>query len=640
MCAIVGLFDMQDMGAIDAGLLDRMNATMRHRGPDGDGSHHEPGLGLAHRRLSVIDLAAGHQPMYNEDRSVVLVYNGEIYNFQALARELHQYGHRLRTHCDTEVIVHAWEQWGRRCVHHFRGMFAFALWDRREQTLFLARDRLGVKPLYYAVLEHGQLAFASELKALLAHPAMRRTLDPLAVEEYFAYGYVPEPRTILAQACKLPPGHTLCVRRGASLPAPQAYWDVPFTPVAVASEAQVADELTARLADAVRMRLVADVPLGAFLSGGVDSSAVVAMMARGAREPVNTCAIGFGEDQYDESGYARMVAAHCATRHHELRVDGDDTGLIDCLAGLYDEPFADSSALPTYRVCQLARQRVTVALSGDGGDENLAGYARYRWHVQEQRWRDRIPAPLRRHVCAALGHACPDAPWLPRPLRARATLLSLARDALGGYFHSIALVGDEARGRLFSAGLNASRGGYRAIDVLRRHAAGCPASDPLSQVQYLDMKTYLPGDILTKVDRASMAHGLEVRVPLLDHELVGWLSGLPPQLKLRQGEGKYIFKLAMAAHLPAAVLRRPKMGFAVPVATWLAGPLRQRLRRCAQDGPLADSGIFDMQYVRRLTEAPLADQRAHGAALWSLLMFDAFLRNVLDQPEAAVRHAA
>lgn len=640
MCAIVGLFDMQGMSEPDHGLLERMNSSMRHRGPDGAGSHHEPGLGLAHRRLSVIDLSAGHQPMYNEDHSVVLVYNGEIYNFQALARELQQYGHVFRTHCDTEVIVHAWEQWGRRCVERFRGMFAFALWDRNAHTLFLARDRLGVKPLYYAALDHGQLVFASELKALLLHPAMRRTLDPLAVEDYFAYGYVPDPRTILAQARKLPPGHTLCVRKGGPLPAPQPYWDVPFAPVAVGSEAQVAEELTARLTEAVRMRLVAEVPLGAFLSGGVDSSAVVAMMARCAEEPVNTCAIGFADQRYDESAFARMVATHCATRHHELRVDGDDSGLVDRMATLYDEPFADSSALPTYRVCQLARQRVTVALSGDGGDENLAGYARYRWHVEEERWRARIPARLRRPLCAALGHAYPQARWLPRPLRAKATLQAMARDAISAYFHSIAIMDDAARARLFTPGFKASLGGYQAIDVLRGHAANCPATDPLSRVQYLDLKTYLPGDILTKVDRASMAHGLEVRVPLLDHELVSWLSGLPPRLKLQGSEGKHIFKLAMAPHLPAAVLHRPKMGFAVPMAGWMAGPLLPRLRQCLRDGALADSGIFNMPYLRQLLDEHGAGQRDHSAALWSVLMFDAFLRQVLEQPEGAERRAA
>ncbi|MES2116734.1 MAG: XrtA/PEP-CTERM system amidotransferase [Pseudomonadota bacterium] len=640
MCAIVGLFDLQGTPDIDPALLGRMNDSLRHRGPDGAGSHHEPGLGLAHRRLAIIDLAAGHQPMYNEDHSVVLVYNGEIYNFRALMRELQQYGHIFRTHCDTEVIAHAWEQWGSRCVDHLRGMFAFALWDRNEQTLFLARDRLGVKPLYYARLDNGQLAFASELKALLLHPAMPRALDPLAVEDYFAYGYVPDPRTIFERARKLPPGHTLCVRKGGAVPATQPYWDVPFAPVAVASPAQAADELTARLAEAVRMRLVAEVPLGAFLSGGVDSSAVVAMMAQCMQEPVNTCAIAFGDPRYDETSYARAVAAHCATRHHELRVDGQDTGLIDQLATLYDEPFADSSALPTYRVCQLARQRVTVALSGDGGDENLAGYARYRWHVQEERWRARVPAALRRPVFGALGRAYPRGLWLPRPLRAKATLQAMARDSIEAYFHSIAVMDDATRARLFSSGFTASLGQYRAIEVLRRHAAACPADDALSLVQYLDLKTYLPGDILTKVDRASMAHGLEVRVPLLDHELVAWISGLPPRLKLMEGEGKHIFKQAMIPYLPAAILHRPKMGFAVPMAGWLAGALRSRLQRCLDSSLLADSGIFNMAYVQQLRDEQLSGRCDHSSALWSLLMFESFLRHVLELPDRNERRAA
>lgn len=629
MCGISGIFDLQGQRDIDLGLLSRMNHSLRHRGPDEGGLHREPGLGLAHRRLSVIDLASGQQPLFNADRSIAIVFNGEIYNYRSLMAELRQFGHAFRTQSDTEVIVHAWEQWGEQCVHRLRGMFAFALWDRRRHLLFLARDRLGVKPLYYGEAQDGTLLFGSELKALLAHPAMPRDLDPLAVEEYFAYGYVPEPRSIFQQARKLPPGHTLSIRAGRPLPAPQSYWDIPFTAHAPAGEAQLADELLARLREAVRIRMVSEVPLGAFLSGGVDSSAVVALMAAASATPVNTCSISFGDPAYDEARYADLVARRYGTFHHARQVEQDDFALIDLLANLYDEPFADSSAMPTYRVCQLARQRVTVALSGDGGDESMAGYRRYRLHAREEKLRGMLPAGLRQSLFGALGRWYPKADRAPRFLRAKTTFEGLARDTTDAYFHGVSLLGDAMRARLFSPELRRGLHGYRAVEVLRRHALASPAQDPLSQVQYLDLKTYLPGDILTKVDRASMAHALEVRSPLLDQELVAWMSGLPPQLKLRRGVGKYLLKKALRPLLPDELLYRRKMGFSVPLAAWLRGPLRQRLQQRLLAPTLAQCGLFDMDYVRLLLEQHASGRRDYSAPLWALLMFEAFLRQVL-----------
>jgi asparagine synthase (glutamine-hydrolysing) len=641
MCAIAGIFDLYHPADIDAGLLQRMTELQAHRGPDGDGTHREPGVGLGHRRLSIIDIGGGQQPLFNEDHSVVVVYNGEIYNFPALMRELRQFGHVFRTHCDTEVIVHAWEQWGERCVEHFRGMFAFALWDRRQHCLFLARDRLGIKPLHYALLDNGQLIFASEIKALLAHGELRRELDPLAVEDYFAYGYIPEPRTVFRQIRKLEPGHTLLARKGAAPEQPKRYWDVPFTPHKPISEVQAADELIARLREAVRIRLVAEVPLGAFLSGGVDSSAVVALMAKESAAPVNTCSIAFNDAQYDESPYAQRVAERYQTRHHTQRVEQHDADLIDLLAGLYDEPFADSSALPTYRVCELARQRVTVALSGDGGDENLAGYRRYRWHLHEERLRAMLPLGVRKPVFGALGRLYPKADWAPRPLRAKTTFEALARDSVAAYFHGISIMSDAMRARLFSPALRRDLGGYHAADVLRRHAAACPADDALSQVQYLDMKVYLPGDILTKVDRASMAHGLEVRVPLLDHQLVEWMSGLPPSLKLQRGIGKYLFKKGLEPYLPADLLYRDKMGFSVPLADWFRGPLRSRLQRSLASPVLAGCEMFNLDYVQELMSQHQSGRRDHSAPLWSLMMFESFLRQLQRTPgQDLVRQAA
>jgi len=635
MCAIAGLFDLYHPSEIDAALLQRMTELQAHRGPDGAGTHREPGVGLGHRRLSIIDIGGGRQPLFNEDHSVAVVYNGEIYNFPALMRELQQFGHSFRTHCDTEVIVHAWEQWGERCVEHFRGMYAFALWDRKQRSLFLARDRLGVKPLHYAVLDNGQLIFASEMKGLLAHHALRRELDPLAVEEYFAYGYIAEPRTVFRQIRKLEPGHTLLLRQGSAPGQPRRYWDVPFAPVPVISPEHAADELIARLREAVRIRMVAEVPLGAFLSGGVDSSAVVALMAQESPAPVNTCSIAFDNAQFDESPYAQLVADRYKTRHHSQQVaqhDPETSDLIDLLAGLYDEPFADSSALPTYRVCQLARQRVTVALSGDGGDENLAGYRRYRWHLHEERLRAMLPLGVRKPVFGALGRLYPKADWAPRPLRAKTTFEALGRDSVAAYFHGVSIMSDQMRARLFTPRQQRDLGGYRAVDVLRRHAANCPADDALSQVQYLDLKAYLPGDILTKVDRASMAHGLEVRVPLLDHQLVEWISGLPPSLKLRRGVGKYLFKKGLEPYLPAELLYRDKMGFSVPLADWFRGPLRARLQRSLASPVLADCGMFNLDYAQELMRQHQSGRRDHSAPLWSLLMFESFLRQLQQTP--------
>jgi asparagine synthase (glutamine-hydrolysing) len=626
MCGIVGIFDTRGTRTIDRGMLARMNETQHHRGPDEADLYLEPGVGFGHRRLSVIDLAAGLQPLGNEDGSVMVCYNGEIYNYRELTGELKALGHTFRTRCDTEVIVHAWEEWGADCVQRFRGMFAFGLWDRKQQVMFLGRDRMGVKPMYYSMLPDGFFAFSSELKALRTLPGLNRDIDPQAVEDYFAYGYVPEPKTIFKGALKLPPGFTLLQKVGAPLAQPKQYWDVPFKLHGAMSEQDAQEELVTRLREAVKIRLVAEVPLGAFLSGGVDSSAVVAMMAGLNEGPVHTCSIAFKDKAYDESEYASQVAAQYRTDHYTETVDTDDYGLLDTLAGLYDEPFADSSAIPTYRVCQLARKRVTVALSGDGGDENLAGYRRYRYAMAEQNVRGRIPSSLRKPVFGTLGRLYPKADWAPRVFRAKTTFEALARDTVEGYFHGVAVMSDALRAKLFSPAFRAGLQGYSAIDVMRGHAARAPTGDPLSLIQYIDMKTYLPGDILTKVDRASMAHALEVRVPLLDHQLVEWISGLPPDMKLRGGEGKYIFKKSLESHLPHDILYRKKMGFAVPLAGWFRGPLAQRVRDALLGPLLADTGIFNQAFLHELVEQHQSGRRDYSSPIWSLLMFDAFLR--------------
>ncbi len=628
MCGITGIFDSRAPRRPDEALLRRMNDIQFHRGPDEGSVHVEPHVGFGHRRLSIIDVATGQQPLFNEDHSVVVVFNGEIYNFQALASELEAAGHVFRTRSDTEVIVHGWEQWGEACVERFRGMFAFALWDRNRQTLFMARDRLGVKPLHYAVLSDGQLLFGSELKTIVAHPGFGRELDDRAIEDYFAFGYIPDPRTIYRGAAKLSPAHTLTWRVGERAPRVRRYWDVNFEPDAGITLDDACAQLREKLTESVKLRMISEVPLGAFLSGGVDSSAVVAAMAGLSGSPVKTCSIGFDVASFNESEFAQRVAERYHTDHYTETVRSDDFGLIDRLASLYDEPYADSSAIPTYRVCELARKRVTVALSGDGGDETFGGYRRYKFHVREQALRDRLPAGLRQMLFGTLGRVYPKFDSMPRMFRARATFQALARDAVEAYCHSVSIVRDDDRATLFSPEFRRRLGGYRARDVFAAHALRAPADDPLSLIQYLDYQTYLPGDINTKVDRASMAHSLEVREPLMDHELVEWAARLPSSLKLSGGEGKLVLKKAMEPLLPHDVLYRPKMGFAVPLVDWFRGPLRGEVQRVLKGEALAATGIFDPRALSRIADEHLSGQRDRSAMIWSLLMFERFTTGV------------
>ena len=628
MCGIVGIVDLRHARPVDEALLHAMNDSLRHRGPDGDGVHIEPGVGLGHRRLSIIDLEGGKQPLYNEDGSVVVTFNGEIFNFREVETELLARGHTFRTRSDTEVIVHAWEEWGVECLKRFNGMFAFALWDRREKTLFMARDRLGVKPLYYAELPDGRLLFASELKGLMRNPQIERRLDPQAVEDYFAFGYIPDPKTIYLTVKKLEPGTYVCARRGAAKITPVRYWDVPLmgerTPGA--DRAHWAQELRERLKESVRKRLVSDVPLGAFLSGGIDSSAVVAMMREIGADRILTCSIGFSEPRYDESAYARQVAEEKHTDHKAEIVASSDYGLLEKLVDLYDEPYADSSAIPTYRVCQLARQHVTVALSGDGGDEDFLGYRRYRLFAMEDRVRSRLPLALRRAVFGPLGRFYPKLDWAPQYLRGKTTFEALARDPVEAYFHGVSLCSDGLRNELFSGDFKRELAGYGASEVFRQHVSGKSFTEGVTLAQYLDYKTYLPGDILTKVDRASMAHSLEVRTPFLDYELVEWAAQLPAEAKLRAGEGKAVLKEALQPLLPREILYRKKMGFAVPLDIWFRGSLKDHITDVVRGSRLADSGIFESRTLARMVAQHQSGQRDFSAPLWSLLMFEGFLR--------------
>ena len=626
MCGITGIFDTKSKKLIERSTLHRMNESLYHRGPDEGGLFLDSGIGLGHRRLSIIDIKTGQQPLFNEDKSVVVVFNGEIYNFQELVPELERLGHSFRTKSDTEVIVHAWESWGEQCVEKFRGMFAFALWDANTETLFLARDRLGVKPLYYALLPDNTFIFGSELKSLLAHGDLPRQIDPYAVEEYFALGYIPEPRTIYLSSRKLPPASTLTITRGAPLPSPKKYWDIHFTCNLPISEKEAEEELLNRLRESIHLRLISEVPLGAFLSGGVDSSAVVSLMGQVSSNPVNACSISFSDPSFDESDYAKQVAQRYNTHHFFQRIESEDFDLIDDLVTLYDEPYADSSALPTYRLRQLARRHVTVALSGDGADENFGGYRRYRMHLGEETVRSRLPLSVRRALFGTLGRLYPKADWAPRMFRAKTTFQALTRSSIDAYFHTVSIVRDDIRSQLFSNSHKNELGGYNAVQVFRQHGSRVDHDDPLALIQYIDLHTYLVGDINTKVDRASMAHALEVREPLMDHPLVEWLASLPSTLKIRRGETKFLFKKAMEPYLPYDLMYRPKMGFNVPLANWFRGPLRDRVKKALLGEHILGSGYFNETFLEKIVEQHQNGIRDYSAPIWTLLMFEGFLR--------------
>jgi asparagine synthase (glutamine-hydrolysing) len=633
MCGLSGIFDTKGTRPIDPGILAAMNDSIAHRGPDGDGFLLEPGIGLGHRRLAIIDVAGGKQPLYNETDDVGIVFNGEIYNYRETMAELIKLGHRFKTHSDTEVIVHGWEEWGPAVIDRLRGMFVFALWDRKRQTLFLARDRLGKKPLYYALLPDGQLIFASEMQAILCHPRVERKIDPIAVEGYFAFGYVPEPGSIYQGIRKLPAAHTMLVERGKPVPEPSRYWRLKFDPRPM-TETDAAAELIERLRESTRLRLVSDVPLGAFLSGGVDSSGVVAMMAGLIDDPVKTFAIGFGGAE-DELGYAQAVADRYHTNHTaELAAGVDYLDTIDRQAVIFGEPFSDTSAVPTGRVSELARRGVTVALSGDAGDELFAGYRRYRFHMAAQSVRDRIPGAIRHPLFGFLGRVYPKLDRAPRWLRAKTSFQEWAADEAEGYYRTVCKMADSVRGDLFSRTISSSLDGFRPADLIRDAMDQAGTDDPLARAQFADIQTYLIGDILVKVDRASMAHSLEVRAPLLDHELVEWAATVPPDLKIRSTGGKYIFKKALEPYVPHENLYRTKQGFATSLAPQFRGLGAERVRKRLMGAHFRDSGLFDVPTVARLLEQHASSAFDHNQAIWSLLMFEGWLKSVHTAPAA------
>ena len=622
MCGIAGLFHAETPKPVDPVRVERMCDAMVHRGPDGSGVWTDHGVGLGHRRLSVIDLEGSPQPMHSADGRAVIVFNGEIYNFRVLRRELEQGGAKFRTSGDTEVILAAYQRWGVDCLEKLHGMFTFALYDLDKRSLLLARDRFGVKPLFLARLSDGSMAFASELKGLLAHPLMRRRVNPHALDAYLAWGYVPDTHSILAGVEKLAAGHFLLLEQGKPVPGQRRWWDISFSDRAKGSEADLSAELVHLMREAVQSRMVSDVPLGAFLSGGVDSSSVVALMSEASAEPVRTCSIGFDVDELDETSYAQQVAQRFGTTHEARTVGQDDFSAIDQLAAMFDEPFADASALPTWRVCQLAREKVTVALSGDGADEAFAGYRRQVFHHNEERVRSVLPSGFREPVFGALGRIWPKADWAPRPLRAKATLLALAESGEAGYARGLSVTTPELRSSLYSDGFAAGLDGFKAEDELIRLMANAPVQSGLDRAQYADLKFWLPGDILTKVDRTSMAVSLEAREPLLDHRLVEFAARLPEKMRVRRSTGKYLLKKCMERYLPRDILYRPKQGFVTPISTWLRGPLKSQAKAISTSSVLAQSGWFNSNAVSNLVDSHIAGRQDNSRVIWQLLMLE------------------
>jgi asparagine synthase (glutamine-hydrolysing) len=637
MCGIAGFVgtDSLPSAAEREAVLATMCRRIRHRGPDDQGTLVAGDAALGMRRLSIIDLAGGHQPLSGCDPALSIVFNGEIYNYRELQADLESRGHRFRTHSDTEAIVHAYEEFGDACVDHLRGMFAFAVWDSRARRLFAARDRAGKKPLYYAHTAGGALVFGSELKSLLAHPALSaREIDHLALDAYLTLGYVPDPLCVFRGVRKLPPGHTLAFD-GRRVTVRQ-YWDFPLTHDGDGegdgrSAEDYLEELRALLEESVRLRLISDVPLGAFLSGGVDSSAVVGLMARNSTRPVKTFSIGFNEDTYDELKYARAAARHFGTDHHEFVVTPDICDVIDELVWHFDEPFADSSAIPTYTVSKLARRHVTVALSGDGGDELFAGYTRYLID-RDRAGFARLPRALRSGVMRPLSRGLPHAAW------GRNYLHNVSLDPTERYLDSVSVFTSLARRSLYTADFRArlGAGGGFALGLFRDCAARAGAErDPVGALLYTDAKTYLPGDILTKVDRMSMAVSLEARSPLLDHKLIEFAARIPSSLKLRGRETKHVFKRALEGLVPDEILHRRKQGFGVPIDQWINRQLRSRTRETLTEPRARQRGFVEPRHVSTLLSEHERGRRDHSLQLWSLFVLELWHRAFVDNPAGA-----
>jgi asparagine synthase (glutamine-hydrolysing) len=625
MCGIAGYVESPAAASFtrDDGhaLVHEMCEAIRYRGPDDEGIWIGDGVALGMRRLSIIDLSTGHQPIHNEDGTVWIVFNGEIYNFQQLRQELESAGHRFYTSTDTETIVHAYEQWGPDAVGRLRGMFGLAIWDTRSKALLLARDRLGIKPLHYASVGD-RLYFGSEIKSILCAPDLPRDLDLDALDHYLSFLYTPPDQSIFRSVRKLPPGHLLTWRDGKT--EIHRYWRLPAEERFAGSEQEAAGQLRVVLGDAVRSHLVSDVPVGAFLSGGIDSSVVVGLMSEASGTRVRTFSIGFDEPAFDELTHARRVAQHFGTDHHEFVVKPDAVRILDAIIGHFDEPFADSSAIPTWYVSEMARRHVTVVLSGDGGDELFGGYDRYVPHPRVAAFDRHSPKALRRVAALA-------ATRLPHGTRGKNFLRHVGRDDRGRYLDAIRFFSTDEKSALWSADVRRALVGPDPERRLARHFARYEKLPWPTQMMRFDAETYLPEDVLTKVDRMSMAHSIESRVPLLDNHVVEFASMLPASLKIRNGRRKHILKEVAATLLPRDILERPKQGFGVPLGSWFRGNLRELFADTLLSPRSLERGYFQAPFVRRLVDEHVSGKRDHTLRLWQLVVFERWHRQYVDR---------
>jgi asparagine synthase (glutamine-hydrolysing) len=631
MCGIAGVMFAEPSRSVEHSVLKAMGDSLAHRGPDGEGFWEEPGIGLAHRRLAIIDVAGGNQPIGNEDGSVQVILNGEIYNFQELRAGLEAKGHQFRTRSDTEVLVHLYEEEGERLVERLRGMFALALWDSKARRLLLARDRLGINPLY--VYRDGEkLLFASELKAILTYPGVPRTVELSALEDYLAFGMVPGAKSIFQRIEKLPPAHFLVVRADELDRSPRRYWQLSMQPDERLSIEEWQEALRAEVSEAVRLHLIADVPVGAFLSGGLDSSLIVASCSEATPEPLQTFSMGFREESFSELPYARQVAEQFGTRHTEEIVTPDAVSLLDQLTHHYDEPFADSSAIPTFLVSRLARRHVKVALSGDGGDEAFGGYARYAHDLKEAALRRWLPRWFRQASLGPLAQVWPKSDWLPRPLRWKTLLTNLSLEAGAAYANTLSQCRPPLRRQLLAPHIAAELDGHDPEAIVRASYARASHRDPLGGMIAADVATVLPDDFLVKVDRASMAHGLEVRPPLLDYRLLELAARIPSRWKVTNGETKWILKRTFERQLPRSIVGRRKHGFEIPIDAWLRGPLRDAFEDAVLDRRAPVRELIDQDTASKVYRAHLAGTGRHGNVLWSLLILARWAERYLRLP--------
>jgi asparagine synthase (glutamine-hydrolysing) len=633
MCGIAGIVDTRGR-PVEPGLVERLCDVLAHRGPDDERYYRDGPAALGHRRLSILDLAGGSQPLSNEDGTVWVTFNGEIYNFRELRARLEGLGHRFATHSDTEVIVHAYEQYGPQSVKELRGMFAFALWDRSRQTLVLARDRVGKKPLFYADVD-GQMVFASELQALLQHSGLARDLDWAALDDYLTYGYVPAPQTIFRGIHKLPPAHWLTLRlrpSGRSEVHVERYWHLAYKPKLTLTEAEAAEQLLNVLGEAVRLRMIADVPLGALLSGGIDSSMVVALMSRLSDRPVKTFSIGFEDQEFNELPHARLVAERCATDHHELVVRPKALEVLPTLVRHYGEPYADSSAIPSYYVAKLTREQVKVALNGDGGDECFAGYERYAGGLVADRY-GRVPAAVRRLAIEPLSRLIPAGGSRRSRLRQARRFLEVAgQPAPQRYLRWIGYVPTAEKALLYSSDFKEQLAGHQAESWLLEMWETLTADGlgSLDRMLALDIESYLPYDLLVKMDIATMANSLEARSPLLDHEVMEFCARLPESYKLRGMHLKYLLKKAGAGLLPPETLARRKMGFGVPVGNWMRGELRPWAEDLLLSPRALKRGYFQPEALRQVVDAHLEGREDRSFQLWALLWLELWHQEFMD----------